>query len=394
MSIATVARRLSRGQSNSVRIAIRVRPLDPLADIIIIGAGIIGSACAWRLALAGLKVVVFDPAEPGSQASQAALGVLSFHARAENPPGLHALASASRQLYPAILEELAEATGERVTYNQSSHLSAALSADDEQELVDGAALNEQHGFAFERVDSVGCRELEPALNPEIRRGLLYLEDAWVDNQSLTQAIVRAARSAGVEFRKAAVEAVEARAERVQGVRAGGELHQAEWVILAAGCWSGAIQGIPPLAVEPRRGQAFAVATPLIRRIVSTRRVYLVPRSNGETLVGATVERVGFEASNTEDGLEQIMSGARELVPGLTGSRIARAWAGLRPGTADRLPAIGPFAALPNLIAATGHFRDGILLAPLTAELVRQLITGEAPSLDLAPFLPDRLALRG
>ncbi|MGH2619792.1 MAG: NAD(P)/FAD-dependent oxidoreductase, partial [Anaerolineales bacterium] len=209
-----------------------------MADIIVIGAGIIGSACAWRLAGAGLEVVVFDPAEPGSQASQAALGVLSFHARAENPPELHELASASRQFYPAILEELAGATGERVAYNQTGHLGAALSDDDEQELQDAVALNQRHRFAFERVDSAACQKLEPTLNPEVRSGLLFLEDACVDNQALTQAIVRAAQAEGVDFRRAAVEAIEARAGRVQGVRAGAEFHGAEWVILAAGCWSG------------------------------------------------------------------------------------------------------------------------------------------------------------
>ncbi|MGH2619877.1 MAG: FAD-dependent oxidoreductase, partial [Anaerolineales bacterium] len=196
----------------------------------------------------------------------------------------------------------------------------------------------------------------------------------------------------VDFRRAAVEAIEARAGRVQGVRAGAEFHGAEWVILAAGCWSGAIRGVPLLAIEPRRGQAFAVANALVRRIVSTRRVYLVPSSQGETLVGATVERTGFEASTTPGGIGEIMRAGRELVPGLAGSRFVRSWAGLRPGTPDGLPAIGPFAALPNLIAATGHFRDGIFLAPLTAALVRQLVLGETPSLKLSPFLPDRPAL--
>ncbi len=364
-----------------------------MADLIVIGAGIIGAACAWRLAGAGLKVALFDPDEPGSQASQAALGMLSFHARAENPPELHGLASASRQFYPAILDELAEATGERVAYRQTGHLSTALSEADEQELQAEAALNQQHGFAFERADSDTCQKLEPTLNPEVRGGLLYLDDAWVDNRALTRAIIRAARAAGVELRKVAVEAIEARAGRAQGVRAGGELHGAEWVIMAAGCWSGGIQGIPPFAVEPRRGQAFAAAGAFVRRIVSTRRVYLVPSSEGETLVGATVERAGFDASTTKDGLEEVMRGGRELVPGLTGSRLVRTWAGLRPGTPDGLPAIGPFAGLPNLIAATGHFRDGIFLAPLTEALVLQLVTGRAPSLDLSPFLPDRPALR-
>lgn len=151
--------------------------------------------------------------------------------------------------------------------------------------------------------------------------------------------------------------------------------------------------MPPLADEPRRGQALAVAGSPVRHIVSTRRVYLVPRADGETLAAATVERAGFEVANTVGGLQQIMRAGEEVLPRLADHRFVRAWAGLRPATPDGLPAIGPFATLPNLIATTGHFRDGILLAPLTGGLVRQVVLGETPSLHLEPFSPDRVSLR-
>jgi glycine oxidase len=363
-----------------------------LTDVIVIGAGIIGAACAWRLAEAGFKVLLFDPNHGGSQSSLAALGMLSFHARVENPPVLHALATASRQYFPTILEELAEILGERVAYGRSGHLRVALRETDEQEIEAAAALNLQHDLAFERVDAAGCRELEPAVHPEARGGLLFLDDAWVDNRALTAGLVAAARRAGAEFKAASVDVIESTGGRVLGVRAGGELHPADWVILAAGCWSASIPGVPRLSIEPRRGQAFAVAGPVVRRIFSTPSVYLVPRSSGETLVGATVERVGFEIANTVAGIQEVMHAGQEALPALADCRFLRAWAGLRPGTPDGVPVIGAFAELPNLIAATGHFRDGILLAPLTAELVRQVVMSEKPQVELAPLSPDRPAL--
>ncbi len=358
-------------------------------DVIIIGAGIIGASCAWRLVQAGVRVTVFERNAPGSEASQAALGMLTFHAKANMPPAFHELCRRSRQFYPAIIEELAEITGERPDYRASGHLLIAPTETDLSYLDTTYTLNTDPGIEVERPTPEECRLLAPGLNPNIHGALFFPDDAWVDNTALTLAIVRAAEQAGAVFERGKVEAVESQAGRATGVRCAGQVRSADWVIVAAGCWSGQISGVPPLPVMPIRGQALAVAGQPIRRVVVSPRGSLVPKGDGQTMIGATIEQAGFAEANTLSGLSEVSAAGLEIAPTLGMGEFLGAWAGLRPGTPDNLPFIGPFGELPNLIAATGHFRNGILLAPLTAELVRAIITGEPPLLALQPFLPDR-----
>jgi glycine oxidase len=175
---------------------------------------------------------------------------------------------------------------------------------------------------------------------------------------------------------------------------GGELRPAGYIVLAAGCWSGEIDGLPPLPVEPVRGQALMVSGQPIRRIVNSPRGYLVPKGDSQTMIGATVEWAGYEEANTMGGLGELIDAGLEISPTLARSEFIGAWAGLRPSAPDLLPFIGPFGQLPNLIAATGHFRNGILFAPITAALVCGIILGEKPAVDLRSYSPDRRSTSG
>lgn len=358
-------------------------------DVLIIGAGIIGVTCAWRLASAGLRVTVYDRQAPGSGASQAALGVLGFHARPQMPAAFDDLCRKSRQFYPAIIDELDSAIGQRLYYRAGGQLSVALQEGDLVELEEAYSLNQARGIQVERPTPLECQQLAPGINQRVLDSLFFPDDAWVDNTALTLAIAQAAETAGAVFERGEVQAVTSKAGRAGGIRVAGEIREADWLVIAAGCWSGQIAGLPPLPVQPVRGQALLVASQPIRRIVMSERGYLVPKADGQTMIGATVEQVGYDESNTLAGLSELTEAGLEIAPILARAEFLGAWAGLRPGTADNLPYIGPFAKLPNVIAATGHFRNGILLAPITAAMVQAAIVGGDSPAELEPFLPDR-----
>jgi len=338
-----------------------------VTDVLVIGAGIIGAASAWRLSQAGLRVRVLDRAAPGSQASQAALGVLTFHGRPDTmPKPLRMLAQESRHFYPAVIEELQEAVGERVYFRQEGQLVVAMNDSDLVSLKETLRVSRAEGAELERTSIEEALTMEPNLNPEIVGALYSPLDAWVDNTALTQTFVRAAQQAGATFEKAEVVSVEDGNGGVIAIRAGGSRYEADWVVLAAGAWSGQIEGIPGLPVRPRRGQAYSVQGSYFKRVIHSPRGYIVPKGASQTMVGATVEDVGFDITNTPRGLGSVSRAAFELSPMLETSTFAGAWAGLRPGTPDDLPIIGPSAERPRLVVATGHFRNGILLAPITA----------------------------
>jgi glycine oxidase len=362
-------------------------------DIVIIGAGVIGAACALRLAQAGLHVTLLERAAPASGASQAALGVLQYHAKPQAVPAYQQLSFHSRDLYPALLDELADATGEHVPYYAGGQLNLALAETDWPDLEALCAANLALGLPTERLSAEECRLLEPGITPRALGGLFFAHDAWVDNTALTLALVRAAEQAGAVLLRANVTRLLQIDGRVRGVEAGGQVHYADWVVLAAGCWSSQIEGVPALPVVPVRGQALAVAGQPVRRVVASARGYLVPKGlpggAAQTLVGATVEHVGYDEETTLGGLAEVSAVGVEIAPRLASGAFLGAWAGLRPATPDGLPCLGPFDALPNLIAAAGHFRNGILQAPSTAAIVSALVTGAAPSFDISALRPDR-----
>jgi glycine oxidase len=365
-----------------------------MTDVLVIGAGIIGASCAWRLCQAELSVKVLDRTAPGSEASQAALGVLTFHGRPDTmPKPLQLLARRSREFYPAIIDELEELVGERVYFRQEGQLVVGMNEEDLALLEETLRVNHEEGGELERASVEEALMLEPNINPEIAGALYSPYDAWVDNTALTQAIVRAAHQAGAIFEQAEVTSIETSNGRVASVRAGEARYEADWIVLAAGAWSGQIEGVPGVPVTPRRGQAYSVEGSYFRRVIHSPRAYIVPKGEAQTMLGATVEDVGFDLTNTPEGLGAISKRAFEISPMLETSTFAGAWAGLRPGTPDDLPLIGTLPEHPNLVIATGHFRSGILLAPITAELVRQIVVGATPDLDLAPFSPGRDAIK-
>lgn len=360
------------------------------ADVIVIGAGVIGAACAWRLAQAGLSVTLLERDAPASGASQAALGVLQYHAKPKAVGAYQHLSFDSQKLYPAMLDEMAAYNGERVPYYAGGQLNLALDVADWDELESLYAANTSLGLPVERLDGAECRLLEPGLTPRALGGLFFPNDAWVDNTGLTLALAHAAEKSGATLVRAKVTRLIQSDGRVHGVEAGGQTYLCEWVVLAAGCWSGQIDGVPSLPIVPVRGQALAVTGQAVKRVVASPRGYLVPKGTaGQTLVGATVEHVGYDLDNTVGGLGEISAAGIEISPRLAGCTFAGAWAGLRPGTPDGLPCLGPFDTLPNLIAAAGHFRNGILQAPATAAIVCALVTGAALPFDIGAFSPTR-----
>jgi glycine oxidase len=365
-----------------------------MTDALVIGAGIIGASCAWRLAQAGLSVSILDRSAPGSEASQAALGVLTFHGRTDvMPEPLQVLSRKSADFFPAIVEELREVTGYQIYFRQEGQLILAIEQHELAELERTLHVNREAGVEMQQASVDEAVLMEPNLNPEIAGALYSPSDAWVDNTALTQALFRAAETAGASFRRLAVTSIESKDGHVTGVRAGKELVEADRVVLAAGCWSGQINGVPRLPVVPQRGQAFSVEGSFFRRVVHSRRAYVVPKGETQTMLGATVEDVGFDTTNTPGGIRDVASRVFEISPQLQSATFIGAWAGLRPGTPDDMPIIGPFDELPNLVIATGHFRNGILLAPITAQLVREVVLGEPTLVDLAPFSPDRDSLK-
>ena len=322
-------------------------------DAVVVGAGIIGLAAAVELAEAGVRVSVVDRGEPGSEASWAAAGILGPQSEAHGPGPMLDLCVQSFQLYDGWIEKL----GGDVGYERCGTLHLAFTRAEADAL---AALRDWQQAA--------------GLRAELRndaRGLVALwlpDEGRVDNRRLVAALRAAAQRRGVTFRKHEV----ARLDRVEG----------ELAVVAAGAWSGPIAGVH---VEPVRGQLLLLDAPPPPSVVFGAGGYLVPRG-GRTLVGATVERVGFDKSTTREARLQLEAVAARL--GAVGPVVDQ-WAGLRPGTADGLPILGRTAW--GDIVATGHYRNGILLAPVTAAIVRALALGQPPPVDLRPFAPDRAA---
>jgi glycine oxidase len=377
-------------------------------SVVVIGGGVIGLSVAWRAAQRGLAVTVADP-DPGKGASYAAAGMItpvSEAAYAERE--LYQLGVASHQCYPAFAAELTEATGLPTGYRQAGTLQVAWDSDDLAVLGEFRALQESFGVTVQALTGRECRAAEPLLGPSVRGGLLAPDDASVDPRLLTSALLMAATGAGVRLIRSAAVEVTSTAGRADGaVLADGTGLSADWVVLAAGWRSGALAGLPQEAVPPVRpvkGQILrlrpgpggppggppGLLNRTVRGIVQGSSVYLVPRDSGELVVGATQEEMGSDTRVTAGGVWELLRDARAIVPGITELELAEAVAGLRPGTPDNAPVLGP-SCLPGLVLATGHFRAGVLLAPVTADLISgYLATGELDE-RAAPFGPGRFS---
>ncbi|WP_067478253.1 glycine oxidase ThiO [Actinomadura hibisca] len=367
-------------------------------EIVIIGAGVVGLATAWRAAARGAAVTLVDPA-PASGASSVAAGMLtpvSELTYGEEP--LLRLGLASRERYGPFVAELEELTGLSTGYRTDGILEVAFDADDLGYLHDLRRFQESLGIPTEALDRRECRRQEPMLAPSVRGGLLAPEDGSIDPRRLTAALLAAGERLGVRLVRERAAAVLVERDTAVGVRLdGGAELRADRVLLAAGPWTGDVEGLPPGLVPPVRpvkGQVLRLRTrvPFLRRttrgLVRGSSVYLVPRADGEIVVGATQEEMGFDTRVTAGGLWELLRDARELLPGITELEFAEVSAGLRPGSPDNAPVMGP-TALPGLVLGTGHFRNGVLLAPISADvLAAALLDGEAPEVG-RPFAPDR-----
>jgi glycine oxidase len=360
-------------------------------DLLVIGGGVIGLSIAWRARERGMSVTVIERGEAGRGTSYVAAGMLAPVAEVEfgeDGRRLLELGLRSAELWPAFAAALEGAAGIEVGLMRSGTMLLARDGDEARELERQIALRESLGLRTERLRPSEAREREPALAPTVRLALEAPEDHSVDPRLVLAALRDACARAGVELREhTRVLGIESHG-RVTGVSIEGEpagTVAAEQVVLAMGAWSEQIEGLPSQArvpVRPVKGQILRLRDPagpgLLRRVVRFQGGYLVPRADGRYVLGATVEERGFELQPTAGGVHDLLRDARELVPGVSELELEEVCVGLRPGTPDNLPAIGP-GALEGLTWATGHHRNGILLAPLTAELIVDLLAGSAPA---------------
>ena len=373
---------------------IRVMPAEAKAlsekrgfDVVVVGGGVIGLSCAWRLAQAGARVAVLERGEPGGGATRVAAGMLAPVGELTfGEPELLELTLAAARLYPDFVAELEAATGENTGYERLGALHVALDRDEAAQLRRVHDLQRSLELEAEWLAPRRCRELEPGLTPSFHGGVLAAGEAAVDPRALTRVLAVAMAGEGGEVRTGTevVDGIFA-GERLAGVRvADGEEVYADAVVLASGAWSGATSWLPEDArppVRPVKGQVLELRgrgqEPVASHILASERIYLVPRADGRLIVGATVEEMGFDTTVTAGGVHELLREAYRLLPDIAEMELLGVTAGLRPGTPDNLPLVGP-GALAGLVLATGHFRNGILLAPLAAEAIADLLT-DAPA---------------
>ncbi len=368
--------------------------MNRTSDVLIIGGGIAGCACAYELAKRGARVTLVEYGKTGMQATNAAAGLLAPLGEADAPHAIMRAGLGALREYPALVAELRERCGFDVELLQEGILKVAFNEDEAAALLRRYSWQRELGLPLEWLDGATCRELEPRLTEGVIAGVFSPAEAWVSNQLLTLALERAARSYGAVLReRAPVTRVRRQRGRVAGVVAGGLTYEAQTIVLAAGARSGQIAAQMGLAlpVFPVRGQMIALGgmLPPIRHAVWGTRGYLVPRANGLVFAGATVEHVGFRRRTTKSGVHAMRKMASDLVPQLSAATMPFEWAGLRPATHDGMPFIGPIGET-GVVAATGHYRNGILLGPLTGALVASGILDSDWSETPAEFSPERL----
>jgi glycine oxidase len=365
-------------------------------DLLVVGGGVIGLAAAREAALRGLSAVVLERGTPGSGATHAAAGMLSPLGEAERPGPALEFALRSLRMYGDWVRGIESDSGSSVEYRESGKLRVALSVPEVERLGERARWAEALGVRAEWFDPEPLRKLEGKLALSVRGALLVHDDFRVDPRALGRALTVAARARGVEVREGTpVRSILTHAGRARGVSLeDGTTLEAGAVLLAAGAWSATIAGLAqPLPVRPVRGQMLTLhPDPRLSDLtIESEEVYLVPRDDGRLLVGATVEEAGFVEANTADGVRRLLSGAVRLAPGLGSARLVEIWAGLRPGTSDGQPILGGDPEVAGLFYATGHYRNGILLAPATADALGALLAGKGEDAVPPAYRPTRLA---
>ena len=380
----------------------RVTPIVKPKTVAIIGAGVVGLGIAWRLAARGVEVAVFDKGAAGAGATHAAAGMLAACAEAE--PGEEALVALGRDSqarWPAFADEVKQASGIDVELRREGTLVIALTADDQARLFHHLEFQKKLDLPLQWISAAETRRREPHLAGKLAGAVFSPEDHQVDNRKLATALAIAAQAAGARIHEhQPVAAISSQGRRVDGiVLADGRKHAADVVVLAAGAWSRGIarsiadmapQSLPP--VRPIKGQMLALrmdpAAPLISHVIWGPGIYLVPRRDGRLIVGATVEEKGFDSTLTAGGLLTLLEAAWRAVPAIEELPIDEMWVGHRPGSRDDAPILGP-AALDGLIYATGHHRNGILLAPVTADTIARLVLDGTLDPAIRPFGIER-----
>ncbi len=359
--------------------------------IIIIGAGVMGCACGFHLLRAGFRVTLLERALPGAESSAAAAGILGAQSEVSETGPFFELCLASRELFPDFIRELESISGVDVGYETSGVLEVARDPSEGHIVAGRAEWMLDRGLRVEVLDREDARRLEPALSEKIVGANYYADDHQLDPPQLARALAAAVHRLGGTFQSGVqVTGLVRDGGRVAGVRTDGGPMYADRVVVAGGAWSTRLADLPALRtpIKPMAGQIVQVESrpPLFRHVLYGLNGYLVPRADGRVLMGSTLEERGFDKAVTTAGLQRITSMALELAPGLAESRLMDSWSGLRPAPEDGLPLLGA-ASLPGLYFAAGHYRNGILLTPVTGHIIVDLISGRPPVVDISPFAP-------
>jgi glycine oxidase len=368
-----------------------------IADVVVIGGGIVGCSIAFELAKAGAQVCVLDQGGLGEESSAAAAGMLSGQHGVTSFGARYHLHHEARELHAPLAEDLRERTGLDVQFCRWGLLDLLFTPGEMRAADRCYAAQTERGLRVERLSRDDTLRLEPALSPELQGAIRFPDEAHVHNGRLTIALAEAARRVGTELRaREPAVALVRQGNRLTGVQTPNGRVPAETVIVANGAWSAHL--VRPLGltlpVKPMRGQMLAIRTVprIVNQVIYGHHMYVVPRPDGETLIGATVEDVGFGKEVTPAGLEELVQAGRRIAPGLMHHAVTRTWAGLRPGSPDGLPLVGPVDGLPGLVLAVGHYRNGILLGPMTGVLVKHLLIDGTRSPHLELLRPERFPI--
>ncbi|MEC9258309.1 MAG: glycine oxidase ThiO [Candidatus Poribacteria bacterium] len=366
--------------------------------VAIIGGGVIGLSIGWQLAKNSLDVTIYDRDWAGQGASWAAAGMLSPRAEVHmQERDLLQLGLVSAELYPEWVDELESDSQTSVDYRTHGTLMVALDRDDQAELEDHYEVQRALDLPVEWLTGVEAREIEPYLSPRITSAVSCKSDVQINNRLMVQALIQAFKKFGGNLRQqTSVRKIEIQNEKAIGIQVQEDFIEADLVILSAGCWSSQIDGLPDWVrppVRPVKGQMIALrmeTPPILQHVIYAPDAYLAPKGDGRLLIGATCEEQGFDTKITAGGMFELLRGAWEVLPSIYELPIDETWAGLRPGSRDNAPILGR-TQIKNLIMATGHYRQGILLTPVTCREISALImTGQTSNL-IAPFMLERFA---
>ena len=370
------------------------------AEVAIVGGGVIGLAVARALALRGIRdVLLIERNSLGAEASSAAAGMLAPQAEANRAHEFFYLTCQSRDMYPEFAVALLAETGIDIELETTGTLYLAFTEHDAEELQKRYDWQTKAGLPIEKLNAAAARQLEPAINEDVRSALKFPLDSQVENRRLLNALAATTQRLGVRIETGtAVTSLKVERDRITGIETSRGFISTEAVVIAGGAWSSLLgagaRALPDLRIKPVRGQmlCFQPQLPLARHVIYSPRGYVVPRRDGRLLAGSTSEHAGFEKQVTAAGVQSILAAALEISPRIASLPLTDSWAGLRPRAADTLPVLGPCAEIAGVYYATGHYRNGILLAPVTGELIAGAIVDKVFPAALEIFSPDRFGL--